>query len=1178
MAINPTDVQIMRPERVTDETDGGGMMTGVAIASGDINNLWDDIPRTMLAYGGVSLRKLFCAIRSANVDKFLGAHAMLASDAAAPNVSTLLFSTGDHYDERNSAQDKIEQFVVLGTRSGLRPVGTQREGQTALVLYGDKETDAPEVGAVMYLIAPGKSQPVKITKVGDIALTTFTYLDKDGNYQTFRAYQMVLSISQPLQYDFPGNDPAPYTQHATEIFNTQSNNSAKYYGIKPLAQAATAGDRAVVVDGIFAPIVPAATTEQAIVDQTPGIAQRTVQPTGAAQTRNLGTVSGPQTFTLPTAWVPGSLRLTVGASVYAENGNGLRLLSGSDYVTDAVVTPTDGVLAFTVSGSRSVSVEYQPGVALELTPYTKSVEISAGNRQITYTEQLQPPPMPGSVRVEFAYLGRWYVVTDNGTGVLAGNGASGTINYTTGSVALTLPGEPDMGSRIIYTWAQSSFTTLASGARDVYLGIDLDGNPAAGTAVVSWQRGSNSYTASAGADNSLAGGADGYLQGSRLLFRSANLPSGPVTVNYQRQLAGERLTSNLAVAQQTGGTITLNTGIPNLRPETVFFTLNATWTVTTNVAGTISTTRLRRTLIFQGNANGQLMLSTGGPVRGSIAASTGVITISADALQVVVQEWVLPSQVLQNWQMVTVTKPMRIESQTAAVKFYTSNATEAASVTVPFEELKLVAQLTDRPLVPAALHLRVGGDDLVDRGDGYLYRGWNAGTGAGIQCGTLNYAGGDVEINYSALQPHISNLNSSLLAGADGVGAAAAVVSVVFRSVASPLRPSGLQFLARRATDGALMRAVSDNDGVITGSFDTGDTVSSLPQPGSVNGYSLPFVPTPTTGGAASGVVDYSTGVVSIEFTQPVILTTLTYNAVTYTTVPLSPEVLGLNPVRLPTNGRVPVFQPGYLVVIHNTQSIALATPTAGQAIDCGRENLAQVHIRDAAGVDLDPAMYSVNKATGIITLADPFTAQDEQTNSLTMPLTVTHRQEDMAAVGTVSVDGTLQLLTSLRNSYSAGDTFVSAAVNFGTLQARVRNLFDESSDPGWFDARQGSEATATYDALNYPVLVDNRSAVQERWKLKFTSSTGFQVIGEKLGIIGTGSINADYSPINPMTSEPYFTIRAAGWGGGWVTSNILRFNTDAAAAPLWAIRTVLPDSEPLADDVISVEFRGDAD
>src|SRR5690606_37922623 len=201
----------------------------------------------------------------------------------------------------------------------------------------------------------------------------------------------------------------------------------------------------------------------------------------------------------------------------------------------------------------------------------------------------------------------------------------------------------------------------------------------------------------------------------------------------------------------------------------------------------------------------------------------------------------------------------------------------------------------------------------------------------------------------------------------------------------------------------------SMNDGSISGSFDSGDLLGQLPQSAGINGYSLPVIPEPSGTGTASGSVNYDTGVVRITFSQPVILSTLTYNAVSYASVPIDPVVLGLNPVKLPTNGRVPVFQPGYLVVIHNTQSITLATPTAGPAIDRERGNLAQVHIRDAAGVDLDPAMYSVNKATGIITLADPFTAQDEQTNSLTMPLTVTHRQEDMAAVGTVSVDGTLQ-------------------------------------------------------------------------------------------------------------------------------------------------------------------------
>lgn len=1177
MAINASDVQIMRPERVTDETDGGGMMTGVAIASGDINNLWDDIPRTMLAYGGVSLRKLFCAVRSANVDKFLGAHAMLASDAAAPNVSTLLFSTGDHYDERASAQDDIEQYVVLSTRSALRPVGTQREGQTSLVLYAAREVDAPEVGAVLYLIGGGSSQPVKVTRV-DVAAARYTYLDKNGDFQTYKAFEMVLKISQPLQYDFVGTDPAPAAQHATEIYNTQSNNSAKYYGIKPLAQPAVAGDRAVVVDGIFSPIVPAATTEQAILDQTPGIAQRTVQASGPLQTRSLGTVTGAQSFTLPSAWMPGSLRLTVGGSVYAEDGTGVRLLSGSAYLSDVQLIAANGVLVFTVSGSRAVLVEYQPGVAVELVPYTDSVEITAGNRQVTYTEQLQPAPMPGSLRVEFAYLGRWCVVSDNGTGVLSGNGASGSINYSTGSVALTLPGEPDLASRMIYTWAQSPFTPLATGALDVYIGIDLDYEPAPGSVSLSWARNGSAYTASSDASNQITGSADGFVLGRRIYLRPTALPTGAIAVNYNRPLAGTQLSTDVAVAKQQGGSVALATGTADVLPESVVFTAAVSWTVATNNGGVIYTTRFTRTILFQGEANGSLTANEIWKNRGSINTATGVVTIDADALTITVDEWVKTSGVLGNWVRQTVTKPLRIETQTITISHRSDTAVQAATHTEALADITLVSPMGSRPLVPGALQLRVGGDDLVDRGDGYLYRNWNAGTGAGIQCGTVDYLGAAVEINYTALQSVISNLNSSLLAGVDGIGAAAAVVSVVFRSVASPLRPSGLQFLARRATDGALLRADSANDGTITGSFDTDDTVDSLPQPGSVNGYSLPFVPAPTTGGSATGTVDYTTGVVSISFSQPVILSTLTYNAVTYTTVPLSPEVLGLNPVRLPTNGRVPVFQPGYLVVIHNTQAITVATPTAGQAIDCGRTGLAQVHIRDAAGVDLDPAMVSVNKATGIITLADPFTAQDEQANSLTMPLTVTHRQEDMAAVGTVSVDGTLQLLTSLRNSYSAGDTYVSAAVNFGTLQARVRNLFDEQTDPGWFDARQGSEAAATYDALNYPVLVDNRSAVQERWKLKFTSSTGYQVIGEKLGIIGTGSINADYSPINPMTNEPYFTIRAAGLGSGWVTSNVLRFNTDAAAAPIWAIRTVLPDSEPLADDVISVEFRGDAD
>ena len=49
MAINATDIKLMRPERTTDEADGGGAMSQHALVSGDINGLWDDIPRATTA-------------------------------------------------------------------------------------------------------------------------------------------------------------------------------------------------------------------------------------------------------------------------------------------------------------------------------------------------------------------------------------------------------------------------------------------------------------------------------------------------------------------------------------------------------------------------------------------------------------------------------------------------------------------------------------------------------------------------------------------------------------------------------------------------------------------------------------------------------------------------------------------------------------------------------------------------------------------------------------------------------------------------------------------------------------------------------------------------------------------------------------------------------------------------
>lgn len=1179
MAINPSDVVILRSERFTDEPDGGGAMTGTVIPNGVVNNLWDDISRDVLAFGGVSLREMFCAIRSANVDKALGGHVIVLKDSDASNVSTILFETGGHYDERSDAQQAIEQFVVLGTRSVLRPVGTQRKGQTSIVVYADSPSDEPEIGEVLILKSKstGIEQPVKITRV-DGAYASYAYIDKSGYPQRFRAYQMTLKITQELQHEFSGTDPEPAAKHDTELFTTQSNSSARYYGIKPLAQPAVAGERTVVVDSIFSPLVPAATTEQAILDQRPGLLSNVVEPTGDIRSLALGSYSGAALLTLPQSWVPGSLRLTIGSSVYADDGTTLRLISGTNNLTaDAVISATRATISLSLASNYSISAQFLPGVAVELMPYTARFEITAGNRQLTYTDQLAPKPMPGSVRVEFQYLGRWYTLSDDGNSKLTGPASSGSVNYETGSISYTLPGEPDEGSKILTTWSRSPYMTFDTGALDAWLVVDLPSMPAAGTVSLSWQRSGGSYSATADSSDNLSGAATGYVRGQRVYMRPSSMPTSDISVNYEKLITGPQIAS-VPVAAQTGGTITLDLGATDIVARAVKFTLKTSVNINTQFAGVVTKTNIKKDWACNCAADNRVVSS--GLHIGDIDPVTGVITLNASALTTAVREYVQVTNALYvvkgDW--ATVIKTLRVESQMLNIEYISTSSTEPVTHSQALEDTNIEARLDNsRPLLPGSVLVSIGGQELSDGGDGYLYRNWNYSTAAGIQAGLLDYADSVVVIPYAGIQSLITNLNSSLLCAAGGIGAAAAVQSVVFRTSASPLRTSGLQFLARRAADGALMRAQSGNDGAIVGSFDTNDVIGEFPQPGTINGYTLPIIPENVGGGTATGTVDNEAGVVEIQFSQPVILSTLTYNAVAYTTVPLSPEIIGLNPVRLPTNGNVPIFKPGYMVVLHNTQTLDVAAPAAGQVIDCGRTNLAVVTIQDASGVDLDPTQYTLDRAAGTVTLSDPFTAQDTAQNSLTLPLTVTHRIEDVAALGGVDVGGSLQLLTELNHDYPAGASYVSSAIHFGVMQARITNVRDKQIDDGDFDG-SGNDATGTYDTVNYPILIDNNSSVEDRWKLKFTSATAFQCISERRGVIGTGATNSDYSPINPYTGQPYFTIKKDGWGSGWVSNNVLLFDTVAAAHPFWAIRTALPSNLPAPKDSTIFEFRAEAD
>ena len=57
---------------------------------------------------------------------------------------------------------------------------------------------------------------------------------------------------------------------------------------------------------------------------------------------------------------------------------------------------------------------------------------------------------------------------------------------------------------------------------------------------------------------------------------------------------------------------------------------------------------------------------------------------------------------------------------------------------------------------------------------------------------------------------------------------------------------------------------------------------------------------------------------------QPVLPSSIRFNCVLYSYLPLSASLLGLNPVRLPMDGKVPFCRPGDSAVVHHTATLTL--------------------------------------------------------------------------------------------------------------------------------------------------------------------------------------------------------------------------------------------------------------
>lgn len=1191
MTINVTDVKLLKSQRLTDEDDGGGRATSTAVVDGEVNNLFADISRLDRTTGRINLRKVYAGVVTQNADTYLGAHGIVTQAPADPRVSVLLFNTGSQTDERKNARDAIESYVAAASSANFELLGTQLAGQRALACVQREEQRIPEIGEVYQLSGVNGAQYVRITDV-EYRLEQFTYEYTSGNFINFTRRRLDLGLTGPLLMAFPGGQVTPAGTSAVsltglakaQILSTQVADAARYYGISKLAEAVSNGALSLRVQSVYSQLVPSTTKESALIDLLGGYQRQLYLPAGPARSVSLtvaaGAVAGEARTFLGTGCAPGSLSITANGGTYADDyKGGLRYVSGSNWLSSGRVDYQTGEITLTRTGTSwtgTASASYQPGAAATGDTITGEVEVTLSNRGYVYTLNLAGAvPRQGTLSVSFMALGKWYELRDYGDGQLTGQGA-GTISFATGSVSLTLDALPDVGSSLVYSYVSSADNgvaqhTGASVTPVLEFTHSLGPGVAPGSVSISYLAGAVSKTLTDNGFGVLSGtggsGTISYASGDVTLVLNTT-PSAGISYSYQ-----DGAVSGVALTVTSDGSGMATFTIPGapLKAGSV----RTEWLTTRRSAAPAldgSAISAGNSLpVYDGysdiaqhasdNGNGGWQ---GGRV-GTINYSTGQCTLQVAKLYDYT-EYTYSNRVKETIAgkhteplLISTTVQLResfggtlaASSQVAAVSTTAKTSTQAQ----PPVTIALIPGV-GAGIVPGSLLFSWNGALYCDR-SGILYKDVASNTNGGTAVGTVNYGAGTATLNsYTGNAAGAATILACLTASAGF-----SVTAATFRAPGAPLRAGSTQITAVRTDTAEVITATAN----INGEF---------------------------ASGIIHGSVDAATGIVRLLFTTnvadasgasdvPVIPLLLRYNAVVQTSLPLDAGLLGLYPVRLPSDGRVPIYRDGDVLVIHHTTETSVASPVGGGTVTLARQQQAAIEVLDANGVALRAASFTANREAGSVTWANPLVLQDELGNPLATPLVIRDRIEHMALCTEVQITGELGISSPLPWDLPA-DAHVSSAVTWGDLQARVHTWFTQqtwsSGAPNWTDVVSGNGTTSQYNSLTYPPVITNKGGIDGKWALVFTSATAFNVVEEKLGVITTGNTSSDCAPLNPLTGEPYFTIKKEGWGSGWAAANAVRFNTDSALGPLWVIRTVISGQGTVDDDQFKLQIRGDAD
>lgn len=1223
MAINESNIKLLASQVMDDVPEGGGAPTSIEIVDGVSNAIFSDISPLDRAGGNVSLRKVVTHVQTLTTDTYAGATAILTAPPQDPRVSVMMFTTNDIFDRRTSARDRVEAYLFGSSTWGGFLFENHIAGQRVIQIFQRVGAELPAVGKTLVLVqdegtVSEKKQYVRTTRVSAVTRKFTRTIQSSGDL--YDAVVVTCEISDTLRYDFLGSpsdeffNRAPY---ATRVRDTNVADAAKYYGVAPLTAPMTLGALTANVASVFSSLVPSAQTEIPIVDSKPNGAAAI--PTAAGEPR---TITRNQAFdsthaiSIGQSVLAGSLSIATGSITITDAGG--KLFAGTTEV--GIIDYSQGILQILATSAASYgstkTITYTPASLTVRDLQTVSWSVTAESRSGTIVGILSPLPAAGTATISYRSQGKWYSLFDDGAGRLKGVDAafgSGNVNYITGSVILTMGALPDVGSKVIMTYGLVTTEVKRSGAvLSAFTEIQLTNtNIAPGTVTLTWDDGTvRTVTDSAGTLTGYGTGTIDYIKG-KIKLVPTTMPSVGAQIACTYSYGAPLEVTFTGPARIAGGYLELQLPHTNIMPRSILMEWNTeyndsdiakvgTVTAESHLLGFVPINPQPPTPILRGGDpiitlydDGAGGFSQHPECLAAINYTAGIVKFLPEIkLSMPCAQWgkveIGRSQVSSQMRIGAVSGVGITETITSRdvftgytykdiganfvplmagyvkVKYRTTAA--GTSVVDELHGSNFKFDLTPssvEPIVAGSVSFSVGASFYIER-QGVLYKDPDIVTGSGVIAGSVDYSNGVVNLSAwtAGAAPTATVLSMVTSIGTQPTD------SVTFRTAVAPLRPSSVlvQYVLVANPSQTVSVATSNANGVLIGD-------------------------------KCFGTVDYETGVIEMVFGERIIAAgneaeywynaanvgpdgkilkpaqvfadTIRYAAVGYSYLPLDANILGVDPVRLPQDGRVPIYRTGGYVVVGHETSTAPATVANAQVVDLARVRLARVKVVGNNGVTITSG-YTTNLDAGTVTFTD--------VTGYSQPVKIYHRIEDLVMVSDVQINGALAFTSPITHDFPLG-SYISSALVLGNLKARVPVLRDQETWTGVFsDIQIGNAAPGTYNDVLAPVEVTNKGTITERWAIRFTNTNTFEVIGEHVGVIATGNTATDLSPVNPASGVAYFTLRAIGWGSGWNIGNVLRMDTVGAMSPIWVVRTVQQGPETVSNDYVTLLINGGID